>query len=82
MQVSVYKMRIISQNEAKESKYGAAFLFYMVPVVGVEPTRSCPHRILSPARLPIPPHRHDQKSEYSNQKNKKTTDTATFSACE
>ena len=29
----------------------------MVPVVGVEPTRSCPHRILSPARLPIPPHR-------------------------
>jgi hypothetical protein len=29
----------------------------LVPVVGVEPTRSCPHRILSPARLPIPPHR-------------------------
>ena len=28
-------------------------LINMVPVVGVEPTRSCPHRILSPARLPF-----------------------------
>ena len=27
----------------------------MVPKVGVEPTRGRPHRILSPARLPIPP---------------------------
>jgi hypothetical protein len=38
-------------------------LIYMVPVVGVEPTRSCPHRILSPARLPIPPHRQYKKYE-------------------
>ena len=30
----------------------------VVPVVGVEPTRYCYHRILSPARLPIPPYRH------------------------
>ena len=29
----------------------------VVPVVGVEPTRYCYHRILSPARLPIPPYR-------------------------
>ena len=29
----------------------------LVPVVGVEPTRCCHHRILSPARLPIPSHR-------------------------
>ena len=29
----------------------------MVPVVGVEPTRYRYHRILSPARLPIPSHR-------------------------
>jgi hypothetical protein len=28
-----------------------------IPVAGVEPARSCDHRILSPARLPIPPHR-------------------------
>jgi hypothetical protein len=27
----------------------------MVPPVGLEPTRSREHRILSPARLPIPP---------------------------
>jgi hypothetical protein len=26
-----------------------------MPKVGLEPTRSCPHRILSPARLPVPP---------------------------
>ncbi len=31
--------------------------FMMVPVVGVEPTRYHYHRILSPARLPIPSYR-------------------------
>ncbi len=30
---------------------------FLVPVVGVEPTRYRYHGILSPARLPIPPHR-------------------------
>ncbi len=29
----------------------------VVPVVGVEPTRCCHQRILSPSRLPIPTHR-------------------------
>ena len=29
----------------------------LVPVVGVEPTRCCHHKILSLARLPIPSHR-------------------------
>lgn len=29
----------------------------LVPVVGVEPTRHCWQRILSPPRLPIPAHR-------------------------
>ena len=29
----------------------------MVPVAGVEPARPCGHGILSPGRLPIPPHR-------------------------
>ncbi len=29
-----------------------------VPEVGIEPTRGCPHGILSPARLPVPPLRH------------------------
>jgi hypothetical protein len=31
-----------------------------VPKVGIEPTRYCYHRILSPARLPIPPLRREQ----------------------
>ncbi len=30
----------------------------MVPRVGLEPTRCHHHRILNPARLPIPPPRH------------------------
>ena len=29
---------------------------FMVPVEGLEPSRVLPHRILSPTRLPIPPH--------------------------
>ncbi len=29
----------------------------MVPMVGLEPTRPCEQRILSPSRLPIPTHR-------------------------
>ena len=33
----------------------------MVPKVGIEPTRGCPHGILSPARLPVPPLRHRTK---------------------
>ena len=32
-------------------------LIFLVPEVGVEPTRGFPHGILSPARLPIPPPR-------------------------
>jgi hypothetical protein len=38
-----------------------------VPGIGVEPTRPCGHRILSPARLPVPPARHAD-SIASNQK--------------
>ena len=34
----------------------------MVPVVGLEPTRYCYHWILSPTRLPIPPHRQEQNN--------------------
>ena len=35
-------------------------LLFLVPVVGVEPTRYRYHWILSPARLPIPSHRREQ----------------------
>ncbi len=37
-----------------------------MPVVGVEPTRYRYHGILSPARLPIPPHRHVSYKLYYN----------------
>ena len=30
----------------------------LVPKAGIEPARYCYHRILSPARLPIPPLKH------------------------
>ena len=39
--------------------------FFMVPVVGVEPTRYRYHWILSPARLPIPSHRRTQVILYN-----------------
>ena len=34
---------------------------YLVPVTGLEPVRGCPRGILSPLRLPIPPHRQTYK---------------------
>jgi hypothetical protein len=33
-------------------------VFAMVLMIGLEPIRSCPRGILSPLRLPIPPHQH------------------------
>ena len=32
-------------------------IYHLVPVTGLEPVRGCPRGILSPLRLPIPPHR-------------------------
>jgi hypothetical protein len=37
----------------------------LVPGIGVEPTRPCGHRILSPARLPVPPARPRVKDSTS-----------------
>ena len=36
----------------------------VVQVVGIEPTRYHYHRILSPARLPVPPHLHVERKNY------------------
>src|SRR3990172_7959272 len=41
---------------AQRARGGEGNLF--VPAVGIEPTWSCPRRILSPLRLPVPPRRH------------------------
>lgn len=38
------------------------FFVYVVPGEGLEPSRHCWHRILSPARLPIPPSRLRMRS--------------------
>ena len=38
----------------------------LVPRVGIEPTLSCPNRILNPARLPVPPPRHTKERDYSD----------------
>ncbi len=32
-----------------------------LPMEGIEPTRPCGHWILSPARLPVPPHRPNEQ---------------------
>jgi hypothetical protein len=37
-----------------------------LPAEGLEPTRSCDHWILSPARLPVPPRRRREKVEREN----------------
>src|SRR6266404_4990634 len=34
-----------------------------MPAEGIEPTRSCDHWILSPARLPVPPRRRERRAE-------------------
>ncbi len=43
---------------SKTKKQSCGLLLLLVPVAGVEPARYRYHRILSPARLPIPSHRH------------------------
>ena len=43
---------------AKKEHHPDGWCFYLVPVVGLEPTRYRYQRILSPSRLPIPSHRH------------------------
>ena len=43
--------------KAKKKPEQSGLCSDVVPVVGVEPTRYHYHRILSPARLPIPPYR-------------------------
>ena len=46
---------------------------YMVPKAGLEPARSCPRRILSPLRLPIPPLRRIRHKLYYHKRNNNAT---------
>gem|GEM_PF-4283659 len=42
-------------NSRKENNQHKVGCFLLVGEEGIEPSRTCVHRILSPARLPIPP---------------------------
>ena len=47
-----------ANGEKKNNPSSRGCFCSLVPVVGLEPTRILLHRILSPARLPVSPHRH------------------------
>ncbi len=47
-------------SKMKEGGYSHKSNLLLVPRAGIEPARYCYHRILSPARLPIPPSGQDQ----------------------
>lgn len=51
-------MQEIPTTKIKFLNSEKGFSLTIVPKVGVEPTRDCSHRILSPACLPVPPLRH------------------------
>jgi hypothetical protein len=46
-----------------------------VPMEGIEPTRPRGHRILSPARLPVPPHRLMRRGEVLSGSNRNASGT-------
>ena len=50
------------QKKAPNDDVIVRSLFFEIPAAGVEPARPRGHWILSPARLPIPPRRHDMKN--------------------
>src|SRR5205814_1252781 len=50
-------LRSPMQNQLVRSAISVSILKGGLPAEGLEPTRSCDHWILSPARLPIPPRR-------------------------
>ena len=55
------KFAVFSANGSRRSHQKnstQSVLSFLVPVTGIEPVRCCHHGILSPGRLPVPPHRH------------------------
>ena len=54
-----FKMEKIGNSTYNKEKKTRSenLVFNTIPAAGVEPARPCGHRILSPARLPIPPRR-------------------------
>jgi hypothetical protein len=46
---------VVELSAAKKNDSERSESFFEVPGKGIEPPRYCYHRILSPARLPVPP---------------------------
>ncbi len=49
------RANFVAPNKKRQAK---PVFFYLVRMMGLEPTRCCHHWNLNPARLPIPPHPH------------------------
>jgi hypothetical protein len=59
--VSIYYAMLRGLTNVRDSSiFGNLPMKQSVPAEGIEPTRSCDHWILSPARLPVPPRRHEE----------------------
>ena len=55
-------VRFQTCTDQKKTTNGEVGCFLLVGEEGIEPSRDCSHRILSPARLPIPPPAQDSES--------------------
>ncbi len=58
------KLLIQQQFELTDIWFYKASENRLIPVIGVEPILPSGNRILNPARLPIPPHRHISMPDY------------------
>src|SRR5438445_13880696 len=58
---SVTLSTVFSAATEVEPRSHSILFAKLVPENGVEPSRPCGHRILSPARLPVPPLGHNER---------------------
>ena len=73
--VIVKPQQIRSVTKLTDSSLKAYCPLFIMLVAGLEPARGCPRGILSPLRLPIPPHQHNKRLFY-----KLKTDNGTYRA--
>lgn len=62
--MTIYVPAKTSNNKKNSNTYKSVEVL-IIPAAGVEPARPCGHRILSPARLPIPPRRRNNILNYN-----------------
>ncbi len=51
-----FKRNFVEKNMGNTDKINVSHTLTLLLVAGLEPARGCPRGILSPLRLPIPPH--------------------------